>query len=44
MAVTDLTDACANRDPLPEIAVFLQRSEEEIRARIAELGLGAPVE
>jgi hypothetical protein len=40
----DLAESFARGDTIGEIAVFLQRSEDEIHAKIAELGLDAAVE
>jgi hypothetical protein len=41
LAVQDLKDAVEHGDTIQEIAVFLQRSEQEIRDKLAELGIAA---
>ena len=37
--IEDLTDSVRNGDDIEEIAIFLCRREDEVRAKMAELGL-----
>jgi hypothetical protein len=41
-AIRDLMDASAHGDTVAEIAVFLQRSEDEVLEKMAEVGLAIP--
>jgi hypothetical protein len=38
--IVDLEDGIVSKDPVPELARFLHRSEEEVRNKARELGHG----
>jgi hypothetical protein len=39
MDVADLKNGLEHGDTIPEVSAFLMRSEEEVRGKMAELGL-----